>query len=192
MFSWLFIVIITTKTLSLQNFEPEGCFQYVFHGAGQCASLPRKWQPRSRGDRHKQHCKSMLTKKGGGSKGYRCLLLGASVVLLVIHLHRLASTNSLLTASSMRNGCDGVVDADSLEASSEIAPFEHIATASNGNGKKYKVSERAALQIENYKQGTGLMLNIHITHHGMYALHSIVKWCISAYPSYIYILWFHQ
>ncbi len=34
------------------------------------------------------------------------------------------------------------------------------------DGSVYNVSERTALQIENYRQGTGLILNLHITHHG--------------------------
>lgn len=34
------------------------------------------------------------------------------------------------------------------------------------SGAKYKVPERTALQVENYRLGTGLILNLHITHHG--------------------------
>jgi uncharacterized protein YxeA len=34
------------------------------------------------------------------------------------------------------------------------------------DGAKNNVTEQAALQIQSYKQGTGLIINIHITHHG--------------------------
>jgi hypothetical protein len=34
------------------------------------------------------------------------------------------------------------------------------------DGAKYNVTERAALQVQHYKQGTGLIINIHMTHHG--------------------------
>jgi cytoskeletal protein RodZ len=42
------------------------------------------------------------------------------------------------------------------------------------DGALYNVTKQTAIQIRNYKRGTGLLLNIHITHHGGTSICSVI------------------
>lgn len=102
--------------------------------------------------------------------GHQCLLFGVSLLLFVIHLYHGRGTSSHVATTTRRESSQG--EFQDLTAASEPTPFTKVMTGMTrvhaNDGKVYKVSERTALQIENYRQGTGLILNLHITHHGKY------------------------
>eukprot|EP00978_Attheya_sp_CCMP212_P026817 scaffold88901_cov66-Attheya_sp.AAC.2 len=59
-----------------------------------------------------------------------------------------------------------IVDATTREHNIDTTTKNHTLPKTQVKGTFYNVTETAKLQIENYRRATGLMLNVHITHHG--------------------------
>ena len=102
-----------------------------------------------------------------------------SVVSSRAPLHRVAAAAAvtmlllvtLVISNQSETGTTSPQDFSIKEYSSTKQQPQHSkliqVTANDGNNIRYNnVTEQAALQIQHYKQGTGLIVNIHITHHG--------------------------
>lgn len=87
------------------------------------------------------------------------VLIGMGLLLLLREVFP-----SLVSSSSSSSQSSSVVSDDKQDDNSSSSYIWMHAV--RGNTKKlYKVSRIAATQIEHYRNGTGLILNIHITHH---------------------------
>lgn len=98
------------------------------------------------------------------------LLLLAGVFTLLYHthgtdIHFATSRSKLLSLLDDDKGGDTNVIDLTISDTSIQTPAGLIQVHANDD-TVYTVPKRSDLQIENYRLGTGLMLNLHITHHG--------------------------
>lgn len=100
----------------------------------------------------------MVRKDVFSSSAARHRLTTAALVLMLLLM---AATSSITKQAEEEMSTQDLY----IKPFSLIHPSKLTQVEAN-NGGTYNMTEGAARQIQNYKRGTGLILNIHITHHG--------------------------
>ena len=101
-----------------------------------------------------------------GIIGYRLLLFQDSVQNKEMSMSISSSISTLASSSNSSSSSSFSSNTTDATSSSNTYPVDH-----NNDDDDVTVSSSSSMtvkqqQIENYKKGTGLMINVHMTHHG--------------------------